>query len=76
MAGYYDVVLGLIPITVAGVAGVLVALGVGASLAVSVGSALSVPLLVHAMFVRAPVAPSPDPSAGRSAPGPSFNAAD
>lgn len=66
MTDYYDIVLGLIPLTVAGVAGLLFVFGVDPSLSVATGSVLSVPLLAHALFVRAPVAATPEtePTAG------------
>ena len=62
MTDYYDIVLGLIPLTVGGVTAVLAAVGLSVSLAVSVGSLLSVGLIGHAMFVRAPVGEAPSRS--------------
>lgn len=55
MMDYYDVILGLIPLTVAGVTGALTIVGVSLSAAVAVGAVLTVPLLGHAMFVNAPI---------------------
>jgi hypothetical protein len=55
MAEYYDYVLGLIPLTAVGVAGLLALAGVSPSLAIPVGAGLTVPLVGHALFVRAPV---------------------
>jgi len=63
MAEYYDFVLGLIPLTMGGTAALLGLLGVGFSLAVPAGAFVALPLLGHAMFVRAPGVQSPrDPS--------------
>jgi hypothetical protein len=62
MMDYYDFVLGLLPVTVGGVAGLLTTAGVELSLAVAVGSLVSLPLLAHALFVRAPVG-TPEPRA-------------
>jgi hypothetical protein len=64
MTDYYDIILGLIPLTVGGVTAVLAAVGLSVSLAVSVGSLLSVGLIGHAMFVRAPVGEAPSRSGG------------
>lgn len=54
MAGYFDYVLGLIPLILFGTTGGLLAVGLSLSLAASVGGALSAVLVGHAMFVRAP----------------------
>jgi len=55
MASYYDIVLGLIPTTFAGLAGALTVTGLELTLAVVVASIAVVLLVGHAMFVRAPV---------------------
>jgi hypothetical protein len=61
MTGYYDYVLGLIPLTLLGITGLLTALGWGITAAVPVGATSATLLIGHAMFVRAPVAaPTPD----------------
>lgn len=52
---YYDLVLGLIPLSVVGVSGVLLGFGAGVPFAVSVGALFGAGLIGHAMFVRAPV---------------------
>lgn len=59
MTGYYDLVLGLIPLTLAGITGVLVVVGVPLTMAIPLASVVSVGLIGHAMFVRTPVTPSP-----------------
>lgn len=71
---YYDLVLVLIPLTVGGIAGLLVAAGLAVTTAVPVGAVLAIPLLGHAMFVRAPVpGKATEPAADDRA---SFNSAD
>jgi hypothetical protein len=65
MAEYYDFVLGLIPLAMGGTAALLGLLGVGFSLAVPAGAFVALPLLGHAMFVRAPGVQSPsEPATG------------
>jgi len=59
MAGYYDVVLVLIPLSMLAVTGGLVAAGMDLTTSVPLGSLVSVGLIGHAMFVRAPVDPAP-----------------
>lgn len=66
MADYYDLVLGLIPLAMGGTAAFLGVVGVSLSLAVPTGAFVALPLLVHAMFVRAPVKQSPRRQAGGS----------
>lgn len=63
MTGYYDVVLGLIPLALIGITGVLTLAGVEVTTAVPVGATVSVGLIGHAMFVRAPVDPEPTAAA-------------
>lgn len=55
MTGYYDIVLGLIPLALAGIAGALVVAGFSLTTAVPLASMVSVALIGHAMFIRAPV---------------------
>ncbi|WP_435197268.1 hypothetical protein [Natronomonas sp. EA1] len=55
MMGYYDIVLGLIPLALGGITAVLTALGVGLTTAVPLASAVALFLILHAMFVRTPV---------------------
>ncbi|WP_425498927.1 hypothetical protein [Haloplanus halophilus] len=57
MTGYYDYVLGLVPVTLVGITAVLAAVGVGYLTAVSVGAAAAALVVGHAMFVNGPVAP-------------------
>jgi len=63
MAGYYDVILGLIPLSLAGITGALVTAGFGLTTAVPLASLVALVLLGHAMFINGPV----DGSAGSEA---------
>lgn len=54
MVEYYDYILGLIPLTIVGVTGLLSLAGIATSLAIFVGGGLTLPLVGHALFVRAP----------------------
>ncbi|MFB6137483.1 MAG: hypothetical protein ABEJ42_03975 [Halobacteriaceae archaeon] len=55
MATYYDLVLGLIPLTLVGVSGGLRVGGLTTTAAVTVGCLLAITLVAHALFVRSPV---------------------
>lgn len=56
MPGYYDIVLGLIPLVLVGITASLLGFGLELSTAVPAASLAAVGVIVHAMFVRAPVA--------------------
>ncbi len=56
MTEYYDLVLGLIPLVVLGLGGGLQVAGFAQTTAVTVGGLIGVGLVLHALFVRAPVA--------------------
>lgn len=61
MAGYYDYVLALIPLTLVGIAGLLITTGWSVTAAVPVAAGSSTLLIGHALFVKAPVVrPGPD----------------
>lgn len=60
MTGYYDMVLGLIPLALAGISGALVQIGVELTTAIPLASLVAVFLIGHAMFVRTPVTPVRD----------------
>lgn len=62
MVGYYDGILGLIPVALLGTAGLLSGLGFGLATAVPAGAAVAGLLVAHAMFVNAPVDRSTDPA--------------
>ena len=57
MTGYYDIVLGLIPLAMAGITGGLTLAGFALTTAIPLASVVAVGLIGHAMFVRAPVDP-------------------
>lgn len=59
MTGYYDIVLGLIPLTLAGITGALSVIGLELTIALPLASLVAVGLIGHAMFVRSPVDPAP-----------------
>lgn len=68
MTGYYDIVLGLIPLTLVGITGILFAAGYAITIAIPVASVVAVGLIGHAMFVRAPVdVPSKAPETSQPA---------
>lgn len=58
MAGYYDFVLGLIPLALGGGSVALTVAGIDVSSAIIGGSLVAVALIGHGMFVRTPGADS------------------
>ncbi|MDS0222215.1 hypothetical protein NDI54_12725 [Haloarcula sp. S1AR25-5A] len=60
MTGYYDIILGLIPLAMAGITASLFVAGFGLTTAIPMASVVTVGLIGHAMFVRAPVDPVPN----------------
>jgi hypothetical protein len=72
MARYYDLVLGLIPLALGGIAAVLVAAGFALTTAIPIAASVSVGLIGHAMFVNGPV----EESAAGSAADAGFQSAD
>ncbi|AUG46708.1 hypothetical protein BVU17_03920 [Haloarcula taiwanensis] len=59
MTGYYDIILGLIPLAMAGITASLLVAGFELTTAIPMASVVTVGLIGHAMFVRAPVDPVP-----------------
>lgn len=59
MPSYYDLILGLIPLALFGVAGALTIAGVQLTVAVPTAALVSVGLIGHALFVNGPVDPTP-----------------
>lgn len=55
MTGYYDYVLGLIPVSVAGISAALLGAGLTLTVAVPIALLFAIGLIGHAMFVNAPV---------------------
>lgn len=68
MTGYYDIVLGLIPLSLAGLTAILLAAGMSLSVSVPLASIASLGLMGHAMFVNAPVTASAAPNGGQTTP--------
>lgn len=66
MTGYYDIVLGLIPLALAGITGVLTVGGFALTTAIPLASLVAVGLIGHAMFVRAPVDSPPSTTASNT----------
>ncbi len=58
MTGYYDYVLGLIPLTLLGLTAILFVAGFGLTTAVPVGAGVSGLIVGHALFINGPVAPT------------------
>ena len=74
MAGYYDIVLGLIPLSLVGLTALFLTTGLSLSVAVPLASTAAIGLMCHAMFVNAPAVgtggtddPVADPAAADSA---------
>lgn len=55
MTGYYDLVLGLIPVALIGLTALLTSAGLDLTTAVPIAAIAPVALMGHAMFVNAPV---------------------
>ena len=53
--GYYDAVLGIIPVTLLGLTGLLYGAGLELTVAVPAAATTAAAVVAHAMFVRAPV---------------------
>lgn len=54
MTGYYDYVLGLIPVSVAGISAALLYAGLAFAVAVPISLLVAIGLIGHAMFVNGP----------------------
>ncbi|MGM0606528.1 MAG: hypothetical protein ACQETB_12775 [Halobacteriota archaeon] len=66
MTGYYDYVLGLIPVSLLGITAILSVIGLPLTAAVPVGAAVAILIIGHAVFVNVPVATdSPEPLSNR-----------
>jgi hypothetical protein len=76
MIGYYDFVLGLIPLTLLGLTGLLVLTGMGTTTAVPLGAGVSGLVVGHALFINGPTdtaavptpAASPEPAEATAVP--------
>lgn len=74
MTGYYDAILGLIPLALIGITGALHFGGLAITAAVPVGATVAVGLIGHALFVNGPV--DADPAQSPTANSPPVNSAD
>ncbi|WP_408958595.1 hypothetical protein [Natrinema sp. 74] len=54
MTGYYDIVLGLIPVALLGITAALTVVGLSLTAAVPLGSLVAIAIIGHAMFVNTP----------------------
>lgn len=68
MIGYYDLVLGLVPLTLLGVSGGLYGLGFDLVVAVPLAAALAAAVIGHGLFVNAPIEDRTDSFEQRPAP--------
>ncbi|WP_255149948.1 hypothetical protein [Halorarius halobius] len=73
MAGYYDFVLGLIPLALGGGSAALTVAGVSLTTAIIAASLIAVALIGHGMFVRTP-GEAPAAPAAPAADGPELGA--
>jgi hypothetical protein len=65
MTGYYDIVLGLIPVALIGITAALTFVGVSLTAAVPLGSLVAMGIIGHAMFVNTPAGTSDEPRSAR-----------
>lgn len=61
MMDYYDLVLGLVPLSLLGVTGGLYGLGVDLLVAVPLAATMAAAVIGHGLFVNAPVEERPAP---------------
>ena len=78
MTGYYDYVLGLIPLALIGLTGGLAQTSLSLTQAVPIAAAVAAGIIGHAMFVRTPVTHSslPNLDAGETPQNPGVQSAD
>ncbi|SEQ05402.1 hypothetical protein [Natrinema salaciae] len=65
MTGYYDIVLGLIPVALFGITAALTVVGISLTAAVPFGSLVAMGIIGHAMFVNTPADASDDAKSAR-----------
>ncbi|WP_049927199.1 hypothetical protein [Halopiger goleimassiliensis] len=65
MTGYYDLVLGLIPVALLGTTAALTVVGLSLTAAVPVGALVAMAIIGHAMFVNAPADVSDEAKSAR-----------
>jgi len=54
MTGYYDIVLGLIPVALVGISAALAVVGISLTAAVPIAAVVAMAIIGHAMFINAP----------------------
>ncbi|WP_226479066.1 hypothetical protein [Natrinema amylolyticum] len=66
MTGYYDIVLGLIPVALLGITAALTVVGMSVTTAVPLGSLVAMGIIGHAMFVNTPADTADEPRSTQS----------
>jgi hypothetical protein len=67
MTDYYDIVLALIPVSLAGLTALLVSFGMSVSVSIPLASTVTLGLIAHAMFINGPSAPQTGSKTGADA---------
>ncbi|TYL38680.1 hypothetical protein CV102_09180 [Natronococcus pandeyae] len=65
MTGYYDIVLGLIPVALVGITAALMIVGLSLTTAVPIGAFAAMTIIGHAMFVNTPADVTDDAKSAR-----------
>ncbi|THE66547.1 hypothetical protein D8Y22_01755 [Salinadaptatus halalkaliphilus] len=65
MTGYYDIVLGLIPVALLGITAALLLVGLSLTAAIPVGAFVAMAIIGHAMFVNSPAETNDDTQSPR-----------
>ncbi|SDQ61693.1 hypothetical protein [Natronobacterium texcoconense] len=65
MTGYYDIVLGLIPVALIGITAALLLVGLSLTSAVPIGAFVAMGIIGHAMFVNTPADASDEAQSAR-----------
>ena len=65
MTGYYDIVLGLIPVALLGITAALTFVGLSLTTAVPIGALVAMVIIGHAMFVNSPADVSDEAQSAR-----------
>jgi len=76
MTGYYDLILGLIPLSLLGITAAMSAVGVSMTAAVPLAAIVPVALIGHALFVNGPVDETSVATTQSASESPGFEAAD
>lgn len=76
MTGYYDLILGLIPLSLISVTGILSLAGFSLTAAVPLAASIPVALIGHALFVNSPVNETPSSAEPVESSSNSFDPAD